>query len=96
MLAFIQNMENGVIEFSTKENPNSEEYQELAVLIDENIRSLTSNCTMEGQAHDELHKWLLPFISLSEEFDVVTELEEQRSIYNDFKKSFEAFNTYFE
>jgi len=51
---------------------------------------------MEGQAHDELHKWLLPFIELSEEFDVATELEEQEQIYREFKASFKIYNTYFE
>ncbi len=96
MLAFIRNMEHGVVEFSTKESPTPEEYQQLAILIDENIRELTSNCTMEGQAHDELHKWLVPFIGLSEEFDVATELTEQEKIYKGFEDAFVEFNTYFE
>jgi hypothetical protein len=96
MMAFIRTMENGVNEFSKNENPTSDEYQQLAVLIDENIRKLTSNCTMEGQAHDELHKWLLPFIELSEKFDVATDINEQEDIYQEFKKSYETFNTYFE
>ncbi len=51
---------------------------------------------MEGQAHDELHKWLLPFIELSEEFDVATEKENQEKIYQEFKKMFVEYNTYFE
>lgn len=95
MMAFIRNMENGVIEFSTKENSTSEEYKQLALLIDENIRELISNCTMEGQAHDELHKWLVPFIALSEQFDAATELKEQEHIYQEFKKSYKTFNVYF-
>lgn len=93
MLAYIRNMETAVDDF---ENDSEKDYSALAQTIDKNIRELTSNCTMEGQAHDELHKWLVPFIGLSEEFDVATELDEQERIYQEFKVSFEAFNTYFE
>lgn len=96
MLSFIRTMEKGINDFSTTENPTSEDYEELAVLIDENIRELTSNCTMEGQAHDELHKWLVPFIELSEEFDETTKLEDQAHIYQEFKLAYETFNTFFE
>lgn len=90
MSGYIRNMEKAVNEFE------GEDYPALAKTIDENIRELTSNCTMEGQAHDQLHKWLLPFIELSEEFDVATELEEQEKIYREFKASFKTYNTYFE
>jgi len=96
MLHLIRIMEQGINEFSKNEAPDVADYNNLAVLIDENIISLTSNCTMQGQAHDELHKWLLPFITLSEEFDVAEGLVEQERIYNDFRKSFEVFNTFFE
>lgn len=90
MSGYIRNMEKAINEFE------GDDYPALAKIIDENIRELTSNCTMEGQAHDELHKWLLPFIELSEEFDVATELEEREKIYREFKASFKVYNTYFE
>lgn len=90
MSGYIRNMEKAVNEFE------GEDYPALAKTIDENIRELTSNCTMEGQAHDELHKWLLPFIALSEEFDVATEKEDQERIYKAFQQQFVEYNTYFE
>lgn len=90
MSGYIRNMEKAVNEFK------GDNYPALAKTIDENIRALTENCTMEGQAHDELHKWLLPFIELSEEFDVATEKENQEKIYQEFKKMFVEYNTYFE
>lgn len=93
MLIYIRNMEKAVNSFEGKE---SKDYIALAKTIDENVVELTSKCTMEGQAHDELHKWLVPFIRLSEQFDGATELAEQEKIYNDFKASFVEFNTYFE
>lgn len=93
MLIYICNMEQAVNSFEGKE---SKDYTALAKIIDENLIELTSKCTMEGQAHDELHKWLIPFIGLSEQFDVATELTEREKIYNDFKTAFVEFNTYFE
>ena len=93
MLVYIRNMEQAINNF---EGSQSADYTALAKTIDENLIELTSSCTMEGQAHDELHKWLVPFIGLSEEFDVATELSEQERIYNDFKETFVEFNTYFE
>ncbi|MCB0401771.1 MAG: hypothetical protein KDD41_06790 [Flavobacteriales bacterium] len=90
MMLFIRNMEKATMGFE------GTDYAALAVEIDENIRSLTSNCTMEGQAHDELHKWLVPFIGLSEAFDVAEEEAEQERIYMEIKAAFEEFNTYFE
>ncbi len=96
MLHFIRNMEEGVNNFSNQNDTSFESYQELAVLIDKNIIALTENCTMEGQAHDELHKWLVPFIGLSEEFDVAENTKEQEKIYNHFVDAFIEFNTYFE
>lgn len=93
MIVFIRNMETSINEF---EDETQKDYIALAQVIDENIRELTSNCTMEGQVHDELHKWLVPFIGLSEEFDVATNAVEQERIYQKFKSSFEVFNTYFE
>lgn len=90
MLIYIRNMEEAVNNFE------GDDYPALAKTIDENIRTLTESCTMEGQAHDELHKWLVPFIGLSEEFDVAVEKEEQVRIYNEFKEAFVEFNKYFE
>ena len=49
MSVYIRNMEKAVMDFETSPN---KDYKELAVIIDKNIRDLTSNCTMEGKAHD--------------------------------------------
>lgn len=90
MVVYIRNMEKAVNEFE------GDDYAALVKTIDENIESLTSNCTMEGQAHDELHKWLVPFIDLSEQFDEAETSENRREIYQEFKNAFVEFNTYFE
>ncbi len=96
MMAFIKNIENGVSEFSKKEGATFEEHKKISKLIDENLESLTSNCTMTGQAHDELHKWLLPFLDLATEFSEASNLEEAQGAYHKINESFKEFNIYFE
>ena len=41
---------------------NNRDYDDLGEALQKGINALTSSCTMTGRAHDELHKWLLPFI----------------------------------
>lgn len=78
MLAHIRNMEKDVSTFSKS---NSKEYEALASRLGNHIELLTSNCTMTGQAHDELHKWLLPFIDLVDEFSIAENQEMASGIF---------------
>ncbi|MBK6374351.1 MAG: hypothetical protein WAU12_07465 [Saprospiraceae bacterium] len=93
MMTHIRNME---MDINTLEVKNTKEYAELAIKFEHNIELLTSNCTMEGQAHDELHKWLLPYIDLSSEFSECKTLDKYAEIFQKIKSSFITFNTYFE
>ena len=93
MMLYIRTMEKAVTGFQ----PGADaDYKKLAKLIDDNIEGLTENCTMKGPAHDELHKWLVPFIELSESFDEAKTVSEQQKIVEQFKQSFVAFNKYFQ
>lgn len=96
MMVFIKNIENAVDEFSKNENPSFKEYQNLSKGIAKNLEELTSNCTMTGQAHDELHKWLVPFLDLSAEFSKCANQQEAEKVYSKIKESFKEFVIYFE
>lgn len=97
MMSFINEIETNAIDFSKNAKEKSMEmYQQLSTLINNNLDSLTSNCTMSGQAHDELHKWLLPFLDLSEEFSISETLAESDSLYNQILNSLGEFHEYFE
>lgn len=89
MMAHIRNMEKEVTTFD-KEKP--ENYQVLADNLKENLDLLTSNCTMKGQAHDELHKWLLPYIDLVDNFSDGKTNDQ----FTEIQHSFITFNQYFE
>ena len=86
MMVHFRNMEKAV---SAADNEN---YQMLIDELASNINLLTSNCTMKGQGHDELHKWLLPFIENVKTFSNDKSNENFTIIQN----SFTTFNQYFE
>lgn len=92
MMAHIKNMESDINAALSKSNPN---YEELGSKLDENIGLLTSNCTMTGKAHDELHKWLLPFIDLVKELNAADSKEDQKKSFEAIQESMNEFNTYF-
>jgi hypothetical protein len=93
MLIHIRNMENDVVSFAKVEQ---KDYKSLAEKLQSNIDLLTSNCTMKGQAHDELHKWLLPYIDLVKEFSEAHDETEASKQFENIQISFTTFNQYFQ
>ena len=57
-------MESDVKSFSETKHNDFKEFHQHAENLQKNINLLTSNCTMSGEAHDELHKWLIPYMEL--------------------------------
>ncbi|MBK9048652.1 MAG: hypothetical protein IPL74_18865 [Bacteroidetes bacterium] len=93
MITHIRNMENDIISFSTVEQ---KDYKSLAEKLQSNIDLLTSNCTMKGKAHDELHKWLLPYIDLVTELSEAKDETEAAKQFENIQTSFTTFNQYFQ
>jgi hypothetical protein len=56
MMVPIRNLERAVEDF---ERTPGRDHAVLATEIQEYLGRLVTNCTMEGKAHDELHKWLM-------------------------------------
>lgn len=93
MLAHIRNMENDVVSFAKAEQ---KDYKSLSEKLQSNIDLLTSNCTMKGKAHDELHKWLLPYIDLVKELSEAKDETEAEKQFQNIQTSFTTFNQYFQ
>lgn len=89
MLSIIRKMESEINHFDQLN------FTELGTILSKDIEDLTSNCTMTGQAHDELHKWLLPYIDLVEELTQTSDKQKAIAIYDRLKRSFRTFNQYF-
>ncbi len=73
-----------------------EDYQRLSTDMLKHTNNLIQSCTMEGEAHDELHKWLHPHLELIKELGESSNKEEGRSIYEQLNKSFATFHKFFE
>ena len=93
MITHIRNMENDVISFGKVEQ---KDYKSLSKKLQSNIDLLTSNCTMKGKAHDELHKWLLPYIDLVKELSEANNETEAEKQFENIQNSFTTFNQYFQ
>ncbi len=93
MMSFIREMESQVKSFDAAKAGND-------VLLADNLHvgidSLTSKCVMEGQAHEELHKWLLPYIDLVDVYAASAGTESAKTDFKEIEKSFAEFNNYFE
>ena len=93
MLTHIRTMENDVVSYAKVEQ---KDYKSLSEKLQSNIDLLTSNCTMKGKAHDELHKWLLPYIDLVKEFSEAIDETEASKHFENIQISFTTFNQYFQ
>lgn len=89
MLLIIRKMENEVNQF------DQQSFSQLGKQLTIDIEELTSNCTMTGQAHDELHKWLLPYIDIVDHLVQTNDQKEAKAVYLQIKQSFHTFNQYF-
>lgn len=93
MMPSIKSMEKDIKDFSIDEE---KDYKSLAEKLQKNINLLTSSCTMTGEAHDELHKWLLPYIDLVKEFSEAKDETEASKQFKNIQISFATFNQYFQ
>ncbi|MCB9447112.1 MAG: hypothetical protein H6585_02055 [Flavobacteriales bacterium] len=74
----------------------SQDYQALAAQLKEKNSGLIKSCTMKGESHDELHKWLHPHIELIESLSNAETAEEANKIITNLQTSFSTYNQYFQ
>ncbi len=96
MMVHIRNMESDIKRFSENKHTELKDFTQLGTNLQKNIDLLTSNCTMEGKAHDELHKWLLPYIELVDSLNKSKNIDDASQTFEKIKSSYKTFNIYFE
>jgi hypothetical protein len=96
MMKHIRNMESDVYRFNESQHLELNDFTLLSKNLQKNIDLLTSNCTMEGKAHDELHKWLLPYIDMVDKLNKSKTKEEALLTAEEITSSFKTLNIYFE
>lgn len=72
------------------------DFTQLGLSLKENNNNLIASCNMNGPAHDELHKWLMPQLELVSALQKAGTEEEALPVIEALKSSFNDFNTYFE
>lgn len=72
------------------------DYTLLAEQIKEQNQGLIKSCTMTGESHDELHKWLEPHLKLTQELADAKNEKQAKEIVAQIEKSFETYNAYFQ
>jgi len=95
MMQHIKNMESDVNRFNETQHSDIKEFTQLGKSLQKNINLLTSNCTMEGKAHDELHKWLLPYIDMVDKLNKSKTKDEALRTCEEITASFRTLNIYF-
>jgi len=73
-----------------------EDYHQLAENLSIHNKTLIKSCTMKGESHDELHKWLHPHMELIDKLEKASNLTEANDIISELQKSFETYHRYFE
>lgn len=96
MMQYLRNMESDVNHFSKTQRNDLKDFTQIADSLQKNIVLLTSNCTMEGKAHDELHKWLLPYIDMVANLNNSKNGVEALRAFQEIETAFKTFNVYFE
>ncbi|HMS50766.1 MAG: hypothetical protein IT272_02045 [Chitinophagales bacterium] len=80
-------------EFISKQD---QDYRKLAESLKEQNNALIKSCTMKGESHDELHKWLHPHMELIKKLSNVRDSKEAGGIISELEKSFETYYIYFQ
>lgn len=93
MVVYIKSMDR-LIRDSKPKSP--EDYSSLGQKLMDEVNLLTSSCKMTGKAHDELHKWLLPFIDLVDALQKAKTVESGTEAHKNLKLSMEEYHRYFQ
>lgn len=75
---------------------NAKDYKDLSIELQKDIDELISACTMKGQSHEELHKWLLPFIREVKNLSEFADAQEAEKHFEQLQTSITIYNQYFQ
>ena len=75
---------------------NSSDYEALANQLQRQNELLIQNCTMTGKSHDELHKWLHPYMGLLVDLSEAQTEDEADKMVSEVETSLETYHAYFQ
>lgn len=93
MKPFIAESETLLKAFNASE---SADYKTLATQLKAQNTGLIKSCTMKGKSHDELHKWLHPYMGQLEKLSDAADQEQAEQHLAEIEQSFQTYHTYFQ
>lgn len=94
--ALTTNIENMEMAVKAYKESNSKEFEGLAALLENESNLMIKNCTMQGESHNELHKWLEPHLAMIKDLKAVDTSTDASPIIDEIDASFELLRKYFE
>ncbi|MFD1550800.1 hypothetical protein [Putridiphycobacter roseus] len=89
----ILNIKNQLANFQSKDLVD---YQLLGDRVGDQIKIIRASDTMKGQAHQEFHKLLQPFLELKDALVMATSVAEGKALVINIKAEIQTFYTYFQ
>jgi hypothetical protein len=77
-------------------NNDANDYKTLAAQLKEKNSGLIKSCTMDGQSHHELHKWLHPHMDMIETLSKAENADQANATIAQLNKSFDLYHQYFQ
>jgi hypothetical protein len=93
MMVHMRNLEQDVKAFETSPE---KDHAVLSAKIDGHTRQLIANCTMEGNAHDALHEWLMPLLQINKEYAAASDEAGKAAKFTAIQDSLAVFHERFE
>jgi hypothetical protein len=93
MKPFVADAEAAIEEYSSSDEAD---HKVLAARLGELNMGLIQSCTMKGESHDELHKWLAPHMDAITSLEQTEDTEDAKLLVVKLKKSFETYHRYFQ
>ncbi len=72
------------------------DYKALAKQLVDNNNRLISSCNMKGKSHEELHKWLHPYMQQIEALKQASDISAAETVVFNIQESFKTFDQFFE
>ncbi len=76
-------------------NKKQSDYKTLAKEIKVQNDQLIKSCTMDGESHDQLHKWLHPHLELTQKLEKSTDAAQAEMTVLELQKSYKQYHEYF-
>ncbi|MCO6496285.1 MAG: hypothetical protein J5I50_01355 [Chitinophagaceae bacterium] len=82
--------------FNADTGGDAEQFRALGENLQEGLNQLIQQCTMDGPAHDELHKWLEPVIKNIKNLKDVADADEGQKLLTELKGRLNNYSNFFQ